>query len=246
MSQENKDVLARHHFVLRRLHSLTGIVPVGVFVIMHLFTNFQLVTGTFQHEVNFIHSLPGLLIMEVTIWVSIAFHAGLGIYYATSGRQNLKNYRHGDNLRYTLQRTTGYIALVFIFLHIATLRWQWTFGGLFTTFYVSTKNGYPLAAATTARALQNNWVMLLYLVGALSVVFHWANGLWTAAITWGLTVSTAAQRRWGYVCGVLGIALTVFTIGAIAAARSYDVTPQDSQAIEQAAREGGGHHGTLD
>ncbi len=240
------DLFGRYHFVLRRLHSLSGIVPVGLFVIMHLFTNFQLVAGDFQHEVNFIHSLPALLVLEVTIWVSIGFHAALGVYYALSGQINVKAYPYDNNWRYTLQRTTGYIALVFIFLHIATLRWQWTFGGLFTTYYTSTKDGYPLAAATTAQALQSNWVLMIYVVGVLSVIFHWANGLWTAAITWGLTVSTAAQRRWGYLCTVLGIILVVFMVGAIVGARSYDISTEDYNAIETADREGGGHEGRLE
>jgi len=217
-----------------------------VFVIMHLFTNFQLVTGDFQHEVNFIHSMPGLLVMEVTIWLSIAFHAGLGIYYATTGKHNLESYPNRDNLRYALQRATGYISLAFIFLHIATLRWHWDFGGMFTTFYVSTKDGYPLATATTARALQNNWVLLIYVIGAASVIFHWANGLWTAAITWGLTVTTAAQKRWGYVCTVMGMALLFFMAGAIVSARSYTITIEDQTNMETADTEGGGHHGRLE
>jgi succinate dehydrogenase / fumarate reductase cytochrome b subunit len=239
------DLLTRHHFLLRRLHSLTGIVPVGLFVCMHLFTNFQLIAGDFQHEVNFIHSMPALLLMEVTIWTSIGFHAALGIYYTLGAQPNVKHYRYGDNWRYTLQRATGIIALIFIFLHIATLRWRWTFGGAFEPFYTATKDGYPLAAATTANALRNNWVLLLYIIGAFSVVFHWANGLWTAGITWGLTVSEQAQKRWGYVCLALGVSLSLFTAGAIVGARTYDITDADRAAIQQAETQGPGHHGDL-
>ena len=44
----NPSFLERHHFLLRRLHSLSGIIPVGLFVVMHLFTNFQLAVGDFQ------------------------------------------------------------------------------------------------------------------------------------------------------------------------------------------------------
>ena len=238
-------VMARHHFLLRRLHSLTGIVPVGLFVIMHLFTNFQLITGTFQHEVNFIHSLPALLFLEVTIWVSIGFHAALGVVYTFTGKPNTRHYRYMANWRYVLQRTTGLIALVFIFLHIATLRWHWTFGGLFETFYTATRDGYPLAAATTAKALQNNLVLAFYVVGVLSVIFHWCNGLWTAAISWGLTISTGAQRRWGYLCTALAVVLTLFMAGALVGARMYEVTAEDEAAIRQAQQEGPGHYGII-
>ncbi len=232
--------LDQHHFLLRRLHSLSGIVPVGVFVIMHLFTNFQMIMGTdahgvnhFQHEVDFIHSTPALLYVEIALWSSIGFHAILGLVYTFSGKPNTRQYRYGGNVRYQLQRVTGIVALIFIFLHIATLRWRWSLFGWFTPFYVSGPDGTPLAHATTAMALQSNVVLALYVVGVLSVVYHWCNGLWTAAISWGLTISVAAQRRWGYACAGLGMALTVFSAGAIIGARSYEVSPAERAAYER-------------
>ena len=61
--------------IFYRLNSLTGIVLVGLLVIVYLFTNFQLVTGSLQHEVNFIHAMP-LLFIEVALWLYIVIHAG--------------------------------------------------------------------------------------------------------------------------------------------------------------------------
>ena len=234
MSDVTKSI-GGYHFLLRRLHSLTGIVPVGVFVIFHLFTNFQLVRGggEFQHEVDFIHSLPGLLFVEIALWLSIGFHAALGVWYTCGGQVNVTDYPYAGNRRYVLQRVTGAVALVFIFLHIATLRWRWDIFGWYTPFYAHGANGEPLVAATTAKALQSHWlVVVLYAVGALSVVYHWANGLWTAAISWGLTISVKAQRRWGQLCIALGIVLAVFTIGAIVGALTYDVNASEKKAIE--------------
>lgn len=232
----------KFYFLMRRLHSLSGILPVGVFVIMHLFTNFQLIMGpdddpgaAFQHEVDFIHSLPALTIIEYTLWLSIGFHAVLGFYYTFKGnKSNVGNYPHKANYRYTLQRITGMIALVFIFLHVATLRWRWEFGGWFTPFYAEGVDGEPIAAATTARALQYSWwVVLLYFIGSASIVYHWCNGLWTAAITWGITITTSAQKRWGQMCAGLAALLSVFFLGAIIGALNYDVTEADQKAIEQ-------------
>ena len=188
----------------------------------------------FQHEVDFIHATPALLFIEITLWGSIAFHAALGLVYTFTGSSNVQRYRYGGNWRYTLQRGTGFIALIFIFLHIATLRWRWEFGGWFTPFYATGPDGQPLAAATTAMALQHApWVVVIYVVGALSVVYHWSNGLWTAAITWGLTLSAAAQRRWGYICASLCIALTVFSLGAVVGALRYEVSDSERQAIQE-------------
>ncbi len=229
--------MQRHHFLLRRLHSLSGIVPVGVFVIGHLFTNFQIIAGDFQHEVEFIHSLPALLILEITIWASIAFHAALGLVYTFSGKLNVDRYPYQDNWRYTLQRITGVLALIFIFLHIATLRWRWDIFGWFTPFFVAAPDGQPLVAATTANAIQHSTaVLIVYIVGVASVIFHWCNGLWTAAISWGLTLSVTAQKRWGHVCTALGVALTIFGAGAIYGSMTFELTDEIRAQIQAATK----------
>ena len=242
-------LLAKNYFLLRRLHSLTGIVPVGVFCIVHLFTNFQILlqqfpavqqyfgeTDIFQHEVDFIHSMPALLFIEIGLWSAIGFHALFGIAYTLGGKSNTTHYKYEKNYRYTLQRVTGILALIFIFVHIATLRWRWNFFGWFTPFYAHGENHEMLVSASTANALQAHWlVSVFYLVGALGVVYHWANGLWTAAITWGLTISPKAQKRWGQVCLALGLALSVFTVGAVVGANMQEVTPEQKQAIYQKA-----------
>ena len=247
-------VLAKNHFLLRRLHSLSGIVPVGVFCIVHLFTNFQILlqqfpsvrqffgeADIFQHEVDFIHSLPALLFVEIGLWSAIGFHAILGIAYTLQGKSNTSSYKYEKNYRYTLQRVTGIIALIFIFLHVATLRWRWNLGGWFTPFYAHGPNGEPLVTATTAYALQASWlVSAFYLVGALGVVYHWANGLWTAAITWGITISEKGQQRWGQLCAGLGVALAIFTVGAVIGANMYEFKPGELEAIE-AMKAGAAH-----
>lgn len=225
----------RHHYLLRRLHSLTGVMPIGVFLIVHLTTNSSILWGildarareyghagvaTFQHEVNFIHSLPFLLLIEIFgLWLPIAFHSILGVYYATTGKGNTGAYNYNGNWRYSLQRISGYVGVLFIFYHVATLRWGWTFlvpGG--------TKWSAEYAASTMAAALQGSTsgftaaglaVSAFYMVGVSLLVFHLANGLWTAAITWGLTISAAAQRRWGYVCAGLGAGLMALAWSAV-------------------------------
>jgi len=249
--------LERHHFLLRRLHSLTGIVPIGVFLIVHLITNSSVVWGkwlgrtyypladgtvhggveTFQHEVNFIHSMPFLPLIEWSVlFLPILFHAGLGFVYAFSGRPNVRLYHYPDNWRYTLQRITGYVGFVYILIHVLSLRFgthfdgAFTFGGAFPTFSAN------FASSTTARHFQESElgalvVVLVYAIGVGALVFHFANGLWTAAITWGLTVTVSAQKRWGHICTMLGIVLTVLGAMAIYGFSTLDV--EKAQAIEQ-------------
>ncbi len=243
---ENTGFLQKHHFLLRRLHSLSGILPIGVFLIAHLVTNSSLAWGKFglraeghgytiaeggikyfQKEVAWINTqVPHLLLIEITLWVSIAFHSILGFYYATTGKSNLKHYAYQDNRRYTLQRWSGYIGILFIFYHVATLRWGWTF-----LVPDGTKWSHDFSASTLAAALQGSTdgytamglaVSLFYFIGVSLLVFHFANGLWTAAITWGLTVSVQAQRRWGYVCTAFGAGLMLAAWSALAGAYAAD------------------------
>ncbi len=227
-------------------------MPVGIFVIFHLFTNMQMVfPGKFQHEVAFIHSMPALLFIEIFgLWLPIGFHALLGIGYMMNWVPNTISYSYRDNWRYTMQRITAWIALVFIFAHVATLRWRLNLWGWHTPFYLDAVNhatgeviargddGEPLALAhaSTAMALQSSYAVLaFYIIGVYGVVYHWANGLWTAAISWGLTVSVQAQKRWGGVCAVLGISLGLFSAAAIYGAMSYEPTAQEQAAIAQLA-----------
>ena len=60
--------------------------------------------------------------------------------------------------------------------------------------------------------LSQPWVFVLYLVGLLLSVFHLSNGLWTMAISWGLTTSVAAQRLWFYVCSGLFLLLSAMGV----------------------------------
>ena len=231
-------LLEKHHFLLRRLHSLSGIVPIGVFLFPHLFTNSSIMwarwtsptstvppvergISTFQEEVNFIHSIPFLTLIEVFgIWLPLAFHAAFGVYIATTGSVNVQRYAYQDNWRYVWQRITGYVAFLFIFMHLSSLRWGWTYGGLMPSFDA---HG---AASSTAVHLQGGlfpyFNAVFYLVCVLALVFHFANGLWTAAITWGLTVSRQAQQRWGAVCTAVGLALAAAGVTAVVGFATLD------------------------
>ncbi|HHN77669.1 MAG TPA: succinate dehydrogenase [Phycisphaerales bacterium] len=253
---EQQGFMERHHFLLRRLHSLSGIVPIGVFLIVHLTTNASVIWGaangraapyaadaagrgvaTFQHEVNFINNLPLLLLIEVFgLWLPIAFHVILGIVYAMTGSKNTQTYAYTGNKRYLLQRLSGYVGVLFIFYHVASLRWGWTF-----LVPNGTEWSHHFAASTLAAALKGEagmWttpgviVSAFYFVGVSLLVYHFANGLWTAAITWGITVSEAAQKRWGHVCTAVGVVLMAAAwtaLGGFLFAVDYD----QARAVEE-------------
>ena len=83
MDEPQPSFFERHEFLIRRLHSASGLVPVGAYMVVHLLTNASVIEspGTFQKSVYAIHSLGSLLpIVEwVFIFIPILFHALYGV-----------------------------------------------------------------------------------------------------------------------------------------------------------------------
>lgn len=211
--------LDRHHFLLRRLHSLSGIIPVGAFLINHLLANSTAFLGQkhFDHHIGIIHDLPWLVVIEfVFIFIPIAFHGLYGLLIAWQGKLNQNQYPYMDNWRYTLQRITAYITLVFILVHLAHFRFAYLFGG------AEYGDAYPAFFAFTKAGFQNMWLPLwawivLYAIGLTAAVYHFCNGIVTFCITWGITVGVAARRKMSIAAGGLGAILLIWGVLSLVA-----------------------------
>jgi succinate dehydrogenase / fumarate reductase cytochrome b subunit len=191
----------QHHFLLRRLHSLTGIV-FGGYIVLHLLINATLIQGTtpsdvFQKQVDKIHSLPFLAAVEWTfIYLPILYHTIYGIWITITGQPNNANYPFGKNWFYLFQRISAVIIVFFMAFHVLGMK------GLLGS---ALSFDPDRATSTVIHHINANWSVayLVYPLGILASCYHLANGFWTAGITWGLTISSASQRRWGWVCGGL-------------------------------------------
>lgn len=228
----------RHEFLIRRLHSLAGLVPVGVYVIVHLVTNSLIVNSVaaFQGAVYTIHSLgPALWIVEWTfIFIPLLFHGILGVYLAYEGRPNGTSYPFVSNWRYILQRVTGVLAFFFILWHVFHMH-GWFHFHLWHE-YVSGPLGGALfkpynAGSTAAEAMQSNLAIpAIYAIGVLATVFHLFNGIWTMGITWGAWATPAAQRKANWVCLVGGLLVGAVGLSAIVGFAAVDV--DDARQVE--------------
>jgi succinate dehydrogenase / fumarate reductase, cytochrome b subunit len=221
---ERPSFLLRHQFLIYRLFSLSGLIPVGAYMVVHLLTNATILNGasTFQDQVDRIHSLGiALPLVEWTfIFIPIMFHATVGWLIISGAVPNASAYPYASNFRYTAQRVTGIIAFVFITFHVIQLH-HW-FGAPFKD-WGGAEFDPEHAASSTAIALQPLWIQILYSVGMLSCVYHFANGLWTQGITWGLWTSAAAQRRASYVSVVVGIGLASVGLSALVGMKEVDI-----------------------
>ncbi len=184
---------ARNHnyFYIRRLHSLLGIFPIGVFLLEHFFANSYVFKGpdSFNGLVETLQSLPLVPFLEVgVIALPILFHAVLGGIIFYTGRNNFLDYGYYKNWTYFLQRLTGVIALVFIVVHV----WETRISTLL--------DGRHVQFTDIQRILEPTWVKWFYVIGILSAIFHLTNGIATALMTWGITVSRRSQRITALAC----------------------------------------------
>ncbi len=176
---------AEKYFYLRRLHSLSGLLPIGLFFLEHLYSNAISLQGpkAYNEMVSKLMSMPYLPVIEITaIALPILFHIILGIVIYLSSKNNVLQYSHAANWRYFFQRITGVIGVFYIGFHV----WE--------TRIHAALSGQHVSYERMQELLSTPWVFWFYLVGAISLTFHFCNGMWTMGITWGLTVSPRSQR----------------------------------------------------
>ena len=196
---------SRTAFWIRRLHSLSGLVPVGAFMCVHLFENASAAHGpeAFGETVKRINDMPFVLALEVFgIWIPILFHAILGFVIIFEGKPNAVAYPYGRNWLYVAQRVTGILAFAFIVFHFVNFR---AHKGEFE------KAPYDFVAA----ALANPAVLWFYVLGIASCVFHLANGISGMLFSWGITVGERSKRLAGLACAGFGAALFVLSMRAL-------------------------------
>jgi len=195
-------------FLLRKLHSLSGIFPVGVFMVFHLWTNAKALGGqeNFDAAVREIERLPYLSALEAAILVPLAFHAWYGVVLSFEGRSNLKQYTYARNWMYTLQRFSGLVALLFLVYHLWELRYPKATGALTSAGF------YPMLCARLSSTVYGVPVVgLVYVLGVASCVFHLANGLWGFCVSWGVLLTRSSQRAGALAFGLVG--LLIFLLG---------------------------------
>ncbi|HVT87347.1 MAG TPA: hypothetical protein VHD56_00715 [Tepidisphaeraceae bacterium] len=208
----------RNHFLLRRLHSLTGII-FGGYLVVHLIVNATIAQGgnVYQAQVDKIHDLPFLVAIEWTfIFLPIIFHTIYGIWITLTGQPNVVNYPYGKNFFYLAQRVSALIIVLFMLFHVLSLKY-----GLFGN---SLSFNHHQALRTIGVHMHTSPILafVVYPLGILASCYHLANGFWTAAITWGLTISKGSQRRWGYACAGLFAVTFIAGMVALVAAANLD------------------------
>lgn len=172
-------------FVRARLGSLLAVVPLSIWVVVHLWENLSAFRGadawteevtTYDHPLAFFAS-------SVVALFPIAVHTVWGIGRLASTRPNrLPTFA---NLKYLLQRLSAIGLLLFLGAHVwlATLRPRLV-------------EGRPEPFRDIAHEMHHHApTLVVYVLGVLGVAYHLANGLQTFAMGWGVVSSRRGLRK---------------------------------------------------
>lgn len=173
----------------KKLHSLSGVVPLGAFLVLHLWVTASVVgsRAVYDRQTGFLHS--GLLgILEPLVILPLFFHGIYGIIRVLGPRD--PDHAYGTDRMASLQRASGIVVLAFVSLHLWEFRAQTWMGGFGVSAY-STK----LVEDLSSTQYSVPWIALGYLLGTAGSVFHLANGMTSFCTTWGYTPTAEAQRR---------------------------------------------------
>jgi succinate dehydrogenase / fumarate reductase, cytochrome b subunit len=194
-------------YLLRKLHSLTGVVPVGAFLAEHFWSNSAaLVSADKYNQVSQdLQTIQFRVFVEwAFIFLPILYHGIYGVYIWLRGESNVSQYPWVKNWLFTLQRYTGLIAFVYIGWHVYTQRWL-THG----------MSSY----AEMAQQMRSSWAFAFMIVGVLASSFHLGVGIWNFLCKWGLAATARAQRAAGQFGVAVGFVFSLVGLMIVASFR---------------------------
>lgn len=172
-------------FYRRKLFSFFGLVPMAIYVLVHLAAHIRSLNGEAQwnERLHAWHANPFYWpVVLFFVYLPFIFHTMYGLVLTFRGRPNGQPYF--VNFKYLLQRITAIGLLLFLGAHIYKTRIEPATGGS------------PLEFSHMVEGMHHPPTIIVYVLGVLAVAFHLANGLWLAGITWGVTLGRKSQKVW--------------------------------------------------
>jgi succinate dehydrogenase / fumarate reductase cytochrome b subunit len=173
------------------LFSLSGVLPLGAFFVVHVVANARALRGdhAFMAATRAFHRIPALGLVEaVFVFLPLAFHAAFGLWLTVARRPFAQPSPYPAGVRIAV-RVTGVLTLAFLAMHLPELRFR--------------TSGYRLGGGELLTALDGDlsstwhgipWRGAAYLCGAGCATFHFAAGLWSFVVTTWLGPDTRGQR----------------------------------------------------
>lgn len=200
------NILRGSDFFIRKLHSLLGVIPVGAFVVLHIWGNSYAWQGpdAYDRHLEALRRTPYFQLAEVgLILLPLVFHAFYGLVVTFRTRNNLDRYPFPRNWHFWFQRVTGIVTLLFVSHHVAAFRLNELWGAPAASF------------EQVATSLDNPILLAFHIIGVVSASYHLANGLWLFGVNWGLLVGARAQQAAMRVLMLFFVVLSVIGVNAL-------------------------------
>ncbi len=177
-------------FIAKRIHSLTGIVPIGLFLVYHLYTQLYLSSGAeaYNNKVNSFYDSPlAFWLLAIFVYIPLIFHSIYGVKLCFEAKVQ-PTYQYFGHLLYWLQRASGIGVFLFILAHLWNAKVAPILADEWGTHYEHLHEGFndPQTGLIT---------LSVYTLGILGACFHFANGINTFCMTWGIATTPKSQSR---------------------------------------------------
>ena len=195
--------------LLRRAFKLSGILPLGAFLVVHLVTSLRALAGqdAYLRTARVFENIPGLAVFEALfVFAPLLFHAAVGLWLVVRGIPLDARSPYPRALRVGV-RVTGVLALAFLAMHLAELRFRTPGarpgGGVLLSLLdadlSSVRYGLP-------------WRAIAYLLGTGCVCFHFAAGLWGYFAATPRGEAARARRRAAWWAGAVGATMWILFV----------------------------------
>lgn len=195
----------------RRLHAISGVVPVGAFLAFHLFVNASAARGpdAYNATARRLQQFPvAVLIETVVIVLPLVFHGVYGLFVIAAEPPGAAHPGPAGRVLSVFQRVTGVFLFAFILFH------------LWTTRLIQVRDHEDLDLFRLMQAaLASPWIHALYVAGILSAAGHLSAGLWSFSRLGSLAGASRARGAVAIVAVAVFVLLSAVGLRSLAAFR---------------------------
>lgn len=199
----------RTYSTLKRIQILTGALPVGLFLLLHLYTNGHAIQGAtaFNRYVQRLWKLPFVPALELAgIAAPLAAHVALGILVGRTAQAAEDARGFPAHWMMVAQRVTGFVLVVYVVFHV------WS-----TRLSPARLGGETDLFGLMSRQLAAPGWLAFHILGVIAAAHHFGNGLAAVAGPWGLDLGPAARRRAARTGVAAFVLLSLFGVNALLA-----------------------------
>lgn len=188
---------------MQRILTLTGVFPLGFFLIEHIGVNASSLGGAARFDAvvgSLIRSSWMPVVEIVIVLVPLLLHTIYGLHVLAT-RRPLRTYPLLADRMQLLQRVSSVVLLLFVAGHLWELRiHRWRSALPVTAIHAR------LAEHMSSTTWSVPWIAVGYILGVAAAAFHFANGLWAYGVERrGLTTEGEKKRA----------AIVPFAVGAV-------------------------------